>query len=380
MLQFNTKQEILAGIPGQGKHINFLFQDSLDDNLDFKPDVDPEHPLKKVCDFIDKTFHSTNKNQEFNLGEKLAPLSKAPYGLYQSYSGMGMVAYAMRKWVKQIFALDGKPREARQIVDDVVEMFKVWEEGKKSNKLNFMFESKESTSLCKSLISIFKLNQLPGYKDVSSLTDARWAVLEYAKRQGYPLWALKYSGCSESMAHLIENLVKICDPDGLSNQELIGDASKAIKKLELDLNILLVEDDVFKRGFLKFLKMDSKVNLKDEEFEDIYTYLTTHLQGEIGRWTESEVQLQEVYWRMEKEQKPNPPTPPTPTPPSPYPPSTGNGNGSASEPSPEELAKHRNEATEQVNNITDDALREAIIKMIQNENKQVIDIVMKYVQ
>ena len=382
VLQFNTKQEILAGIPGQGKHIDYLFQDSLDENLEFKPDVDPDHPLKKVCDFIDKTFRNTNKNQEFNLGEKLAPLSKAPYGLYQSYSGMGMVAYAMRKWVKQIFALDGKPREARQIVDDVVEMFKAWEDDKKSIKLNFMFESKESTSLCKSLISIFKLNQLPGYKDVSSLTDARWAVLEYAKRQGYPLWALKYSDCNESVAHLIESIVKICDPDGLSNQELIGEAAKSIKKLDLDLNLLLVEPDVFKRGFLAYLKQDPMAKVQDSEFDDLYAYLLSNLQGEIGRWSEDEVQKQELYWRMaQNEPKPTPPVPPTP--PTPYPSNNGNGSGNASEPNPvtpEELAKRRNDATEQVNKTTDEVLRQGVLNMIQNENEQILDIVMKYVQ
>ena len=243
-----------------------------------------------------------------------------------------------------------------------------------------MFESKESTSLCKSLINIFKLNQLPGYKDVSSLTDARWAVLEYAKRQGYPLWALKYSGCREDIAHLIENIVKICDPDGLSNQELIGEASKAIKKLDLDLNLLLVEPEVFKRGFLAYLKQDPMAKVQDSEFDDLYNYLLSHLQGEIGRWSEEEVQRQELYWRMAQ----NEPKPVTPTPPVPYPSNNGNGGGAATEPSdpanPEELAKRRNDAKEQVNKTTDETLRQAVLKMIENENEQVLDIVMKYVQ
>ena len=72
-------------------------------------------------------------------------------------------------------------------MDDVCEMFKAWEDGKKSNKLNFMFESKESSDLCKRFINVFQLKKLPGYKDVSSLTDARWAVLEYCNSKGFPL-------------------------------------------------------------------------------------------------------------------------------------------------------------------------------------------------
>ena len=378
VMQFNTKQEILAGVPGQGKHIEYLFQDSLDANLEWKPDVDPEHPLKKVCDFIDKVFRNTNKNQEFNLGEKLAPLSQAPYGLYQSYAGMGMVAFAMRKWVKQIFAMDGKPREARQIVDDVVEMFKAWEEGKKSNKLNFMFESKESTNLCKSLITIFKLNTLPGYKDVSSLTDARWAVLEYAKQKGFPLWALKYTRCSQEMATLIANIVKVCDPNGLSNQELIGETSKLIKKLELDLTLLLVEPNIFKKGFLEFLKQDPMAKVQDEEFDNLYSYLLGHLQGEIGRWSEEEVQKQELYWRMSQkdpEPEPNPiPTPePYPTPqPNPHP---------VKEPlTKEQLAARRKEASDKVSRASNEHVRLALIEMIDHEDENILDIILKYVQ
>lgn len=119
--------------------------------------------------------------------------------------------------------------------------------------------------------------------------------------------------------------------------------------------------------------------VQDSEFDDLYAFLLSHLQGEIGRWSEEEVQRQELYWRMaQNEPKPTPPVPPTP-----YPSNNGNGNGNASEPNPvtsEELAKRRNSATEQVNKTTDEALRNAVMKMIQNENEQIIDIVMKYVQ
>ena len=72
-----------------------------------------------------------------------------------------------------------------------------------------MFESKESSDLCKRFINIFKLKALPGYKDVSSLTDARWAVLEYCKRRGYPPWSLKYYDCPEQMAVLLDNITKV---------------------------------------------------------------------------------------------------------------------------------------------------------------------------
>ena len=306
ILQFNTKEEVLAKIQGQGKHVEILFQDSVDQNMELKDDVDPNHPVKLVCDFIENVFKKTHKNQEFNLGEKLEGLSLPPYGLYQSYAGMAMVAYAMRKYVKQIFDTSGKPRESRHIVDDVVELFKAWEAGKKSNKLNLMFESKESSDLCKRFISIFKLKTLPGYKDVTSLTDARWAILEYANQKGYPLWTAKYSSsCAEEMASLIDNIVKVCDPNGLSNQELISVTSKAIKKLEIDLSVLLVEaSKILREGFVTFIKRDPIVKVQDEDVDEVYDYLTKHLQSEVGRWTEDEVSSQVKNWRLEKSMAP----------------------------------------------------------------------------
>ena len=154
ILSYQTKEEILksASCSGPGRHVEFLLQDSVDDNLDWKSDIDPNHPLKKVCDYVDEYLSGrhTNKNQTFNLGDKLIELTKPPYGLYQSYAPMTMVAFAMRKYVDKIYDTNGKPRKAKHLVDDVVEMFAAWEKGKQSNKLNFMFESREAGKLSKS--------------------------------------------------------------------------------------------------------------------------------------------------------------------------------------------------------------------------------------
>lgn len=381
VLQFNTKEEILKQIPGQGKHVEYLFQDSIDSNLEWKADCDPDHPLKKVSEFIAKVFKETKKNIVFNLGEKLAPLSKAPYGLYQSYSGMSMVAFAMRNYVKQIFDMNGKPREARHIVDDVCEVFKSWEDGKTSSKLNFMFESRESNDLCRRFIDTFKLRQLPNYKDVSSLTDARWALLEYSNQKKYPLWALKYTGCIEEISTLIDNIVQICDPNGLANQELISETAKAMKIYELDFNLMLIEPDIFKRGFLAFLKLEEKVNLKDEELESVYEYLLKHLQGEIGRWTESEVKLQELYWRMEQngsEDDQNGHNVGDPE--GNYDINVGGNSNYHTASTPDETKKRKIRANDAINKANADLMRKVLLQLIDKENKEVIDIILSNVQ
>ena len=373
ILQFNTKEEIIAKVGGQGKHVEYLLQDSVDSNLNWKDDVNPNHPLKKVCDQIDNIFKRTNKNQEFNLGEKLEELSRPPYGLFQSYAGMSMVAFGMRKYVKQIFDTSGKPRESRHIVDDVCEVFKAWEDGKKSNKLNFMFESKESSDLCKRFINIFKLKVLPGYKDVSSLTDARWAVLEYCKRRGYPLWSLKYYKCPEQMAVLLDNITKVCDPNGLANQELIGKTAVLIKSYELDLSVMLVNDSNFKTGFDNYVKSDEVARVKDSELDDVYDYIKRHLQGEIGRWTESEVSNQVKNWRIEQSMTPFEPKPAIE-------PSNTSNTSTIENPSPIYTSPQvREKAKKRLQEIDGEDLRNAITSLCETENDAIIEILLKYV-
>lgn len=154
VLSFHTKEEIIAKCGGPAKHVEYLLQDSVDENLDWKSDICSEHPLKKVCDYIQNVFNHTNKNQSFNLGDKLIGLTLPPFGLFQSYAPMAMVAFAMRKYAGKIFDLNGKPRTANHLVDDIVEMFKTWESGKTSAKLNFMFESKEAGAITKNLINL----------------------------------------------------------------------------------------------------------------------------------------------------------------------------------------------------------------------------------
>jgi len=373
ILQFHSKEEITSKVGGQGKHVEYLLQDSVDSSLNWKDDIDPNHPLKKVCDYIDSVFKHTNKNQEFNLGEKLEALSKPPYGLFQSYAGMSMVAFGMRKYVKQIFDTSGKPRESRHIVDDVCEVFKAWEDGKKSNKLNFMFESKESSDLCKRFINIFKLKSLPGYKDVSSLTDARWAVLEYCKRRGYPLWSLKFNECSEQMAELLDNITKVCDPNGLANQELIGKTANLIKNYEIDLSVMLVNDANFKIGFNNYIKSDEVARVKDHELDEVYEYIKRHLQGEIGRWTEVEVSNQVKNWRIEQTMVPVEPTPTH------EPEEVSNPTDIDYPKYPISTPQVREKAKKRLQEIDNDALRSAITSLCELENDAIIEILLKYV-
>lgn len=381
VLNYNTKQDIIERCGGPARHVEFLLQDSVDDNLQWKDTVSPQHPLKLVCDYVDEWLSGrhTSKNQSFNLGEKLVGLTEPPFGLFQSYAPMAMVAFAMRKYVNVIFDTTGKQRTAQHLVDDVVELFKAWESRKNSNKLNFIFESKEAGRVSKYLIKMFGLNKLKGYSDISSLKDARWAVLSvYSKEKGYPLWSLKYTNDSTgNMKDFIDNLIKVLtDPESIKDSSLLENTISGYDNLKTDFgNLLLPHENNFQRGFNSYLKSVEIVDLKDEELEEATSYLRTHLESEVGYWAEEEVKDKLKDWRMTTIQ-PSQTSQPTNS----MIPSTSNDAGSIGLSkiiSPEELIKKRTKAINRINN--SDNLRQAIENMINSEEGNIIDILLKYV-
>lgn len=306
VLSFHTKEEIVAKCGGPAKHVEYLLQDSVDENLEWKADVSPEHPLKKVCDYIQNVFNHTNKNQSFNLGDKLVGLTLPPFGLFQSYASMAMVAFAMRKYAGKIFDLNGKPRTANHLVDDIVEMFKAWENGKTSAKLNFMFESKEAGAITKNLIRTFKLNKLPKYSDISSLTDARWAMThEYSAGVGYPLWSLKYvPDCSGENRDLIDGIIKvITDSESVKNPPLMTKVAEGLKN-NIDLgNLLLESANNFEKGFKNYVMGIENIGLQESEFGEAKRYILGHLEGTIGLWTEEKVKDALKDWRIDQQKE-----------------------------------------------------------------------------
>ena len=286
----------------------------------------------------------------------------------------------MRKYINVIFDTNGKQRSAQHLVDDVVELFKAWESGKNSNKLNFIFESKEAGRVSKSLIKMFGLNKLKGYSDISSLKDARWAVLHvYSKEKGYPLWSLKYTkDCTGKMKELIDNLMKVVtDPESMKDSQLLEATINGYDLLKTDFgNLLLPQENNFQKGFVTYIKGIEIVDLKDEEVEAATKYLHEHLESEVGMWTEEEVKDKLKDWRMTTIQPVTPPTNPG----MPIPPTTIPGMP-PTQPvpviSPDDLKKKRNKAINRVNNSED--LRQAIENMINAEDSNVIDILLKYV-
>lgn len=305
VISYNTKNDINERCKGPAMHIPFLLQDSVDDNLNWKTDINPEHPLYKVCQFVDKKIKYADKQNTFNLAEKFIELSRPPYGLYQSYAGMGMLAFAMRPYIGKIFDLNGKPREAQHVAEDVVEVFKAWEDGKANPKVTFRFETPEEGKLCKTFIKTFNLTSYKGVSEISSLKNARWVMTHsYVPAKKYPLWALKYVDddvANADLKTLVGNLNAICVEIGSSNPSLLTDTLEGLKQYEFELKNLINNDNNFRTGFLHFLKAEPTVKLRDDEFDDAVQFIAQHMQSEVGIWDEEEVIKELLKWRISKQ-------------------------------------------------------------------------------
>ena len=308
VLQYNTKQEVIEHCKGPAMHVPFLLQNSVDENLQFKSDVDPEHPLVKICKFVKNKIDHADKQVNFNMAYQFQGLSQPPFGLFPSYAGMGMLAFALRPYIGKIFDLNGKPRTAKHLVDDVVECFKVWDGGGNKNKLDFKFQTREEGQLAKSFINLFKLNTLKDYHDVSSLTDARWALTHaYLKEKSAPLWGLKYCTLMQGrkmrndLCKMIDNILHICEPDGMKNQAILTETLDLIKQYDIDFRGLLLTNEKvnhFVEGYEQFLYKQEMVKLQPTELVDAKLYIQQNMQAEIGLWTEAEVEEKLKNWRL----------------------------------------------------------------------------------
>lgn len=307
----STKSEI-AALANPRNHLQHLIQQPLDENLEWREDVDPSHPFKAVFDFIQNKIKYADKSLLFNFIDKFEELCKPPYGLTANYASAAMVAFALREWENRIFDTLGKPLDKNSLVDVIAELFNVWDKGKNSNKLSFKFQTPEENKLCKTLVKTFKLNKLQGYNDISSLKDARYAITStLLEEKGYPFWSLKYMDeefinshpviiMNDDLRRLFDNIVAICSTVELRNPALVRDTLDLMNSYRVDIPDIMNKPGNFKNGFENFLLMQPKVELREHELDSAYDYIKKNLESTVGYWTEEEVQSALKDWRMEE--------------------------------------------------------------------------------
>lgn len=307
---FATSKDELATITAQMRPIQYLVQECLDDNMEWKDNVPETHPFKVVYDKVQSIIKHADKSLPFNFDDKFSVLQKPPYGLYSSFAPMSMMAFALKPWANKIFDMQGKPRDKNALIDDIVWLFKVWDDKKSSSKLNFKFQTPEEGKLCKDLVSLFKLNNKNNdYSDVTSLKDARYAITaEFLGKKGYPLWTVKYASeaafnnlpvtlsITDKERRLIDNIVTICMERDLRNPALVKETIDLISELRYEMKNILNVDAAFADGFKNYLMQLDFVNIQESDVDDVKLFIEQNLQSTVGYWTEEEVEKKALQW------------------------------------------------------------------------------------
>ena len=134
-------------------------------------------------------------------------------------------------------------------------------------------------------------------------------------------------------------------------------------------------------GFETYVKNDAVAHVRDTELDEVYDYIKKHLQGEIGRWTESEVESQVKNWRIEKSFQPQPQPAPAggQT-------DTAGGFGSGSWTSGGQggfggnsTASTKEKAKKKLNETDAESIKRAIERLCESENDLIIETILKYV-
>ena len=307
-LSFNTKDEIIQRCNAQEKIIPLLLQDSVDDNLKIKSDVAQNHPLNLVYKFVKSKIEHSDKQNTFNLSDKFKELTLAPYGMYKSFASYGLLAYALRPYVDKVFDTNGKPINAQRMLEIIDLTFKIWDgDVKHYNKVELKFETKEEGSIAKGLISMFQLGKLKDYKDVSSLTDARWALRNgFCPQVGFPLWTIKYCdklqalSCKDKISKLTDDIITIYTEVGTKNPALMVETDSLITEVKFEYMSLLnyEEENNFEIGFRHYLLTDSIVNLQESDYDAALKYIRQHMESVVGLWTEAAVIEQLKNWKL----------------------------------------------------------------------------------
>lgn len=311
---FAQSKEELTTISSQMRPVQYLIQECLDDNMEWKDDVPENHPFKVVYDRVQSIIKHADKSLPFNFDDKFSLLQKAPYGLYGSFGPMAMMAFALKPWANKIFDMQGKPRDKNALIDDIVWLFKVWDDKKSNSKLTFKFQTPEEGKLCKDLISLFKLNSKNNdYSNVTSLKDARFAITsEFLGKKGYPLWSVKYASevafeklpisitVTDDERKLIDDIVTICMERDLRNPALVKETLDLISELRFEMKNLLNVDAAFSDGFKNYLMGLDYINIAEDDIDEVKKFIEQNLQSTVGYWTEEEVEKKALQWNSSR--------------------------------------------------------------------------------
>ena len=151
---------------------------------------------------------------------------------------------------------------------------------------------------------------LPGnLQDIESLSDLRWGIRDWIKESQYPLWVFKLSENANGGIKLaIDKIIELIESmDAEISQSDIKGVLDTVKIVETDLKFLVFKKEKARELFITWLKNIEKIEIRDEEINNIITYNRQNMPEEIGvaSWKEDNVREKVLLWYIEKS-KPQP--------------------------------------------------------------------------
>lgn len=279
-------------------HLRGILKDNnedyvVDTNLNFKRDINEDHPLKKMDIEIRKAINNRKDAGIFDLAEAISFLNEPPYGLYPNKVNMAAMGFLMRKYVGEVYEKGtGKPIEKEMMRDKILNFFKY------HDKIEVHFGTEEEKEFIRILAELFNL------KDVGSLTDVRWKIRQWVKESSYPLWVFKLSEKSNDNTNkAIDNIFQLIQSvDRDITYDDVKSYLDSVKDVKYDLNLVIKKENI-ESLFKEWLKQIEIVNISNMEINEVIEYTKTNMQEEVASWSEDKVLLKVNNWRIEKDKE-----------------------------------------------------------------------------
>jgi uncharacterized protein (DUF1697 family) len=274
----------------------------VEESLEIKETADKEHPLVKISGEVESKINDLQNQPNFNLGDRLRFLSELPYGIYSNMIHMALMGYVLRKYIGKLYeAGTGRPITQSMMKDKTTELFRCWQEGISSHKLEARLGTLEEKELVETLGDIFSFDNING------LNDLRWEIRKFVKDVGRPIWSVKYLNVKDGVKNAVDEIFILTkNVDSQIGYDDIKRILEAVKNNKLDLELILKKDKI-QQGFVHFLKHIDSVSIVDSDIAEIINYLYQNMQEEVAQWEIDKVESKVKDWWISRLPKPIPP-------------------------------------------------------------------------
>lgn len=152
---------------------------------------------------------------------------------------------------------------------------------------------------------------------ILSLENARWAIQEFCRTKVMqPVWTLAYChSLSQETKDDIKAIVKLFEQENPSVEQ-IKSLHQKLSMNHVEINLAVTKKSNYDNGFKQFVASIEEVDIKDEWWDDLLSYIDT-MQSEVAFRKESDVRQMVVKYYIRKKDsltpKPTPAHAPVPT-------------------------------------------------------------------